>query len=313
MSGTTRVAEQGEATETINVFWHDRLSEISLRGGVEEVNETIIMSVDRQESLAQSDFDNAVRVTETGQQGHYTLLREHIEAWHNIWDRGRVEVEGNILLSKVTRFAQYYLLSSLPPLMAAQPPQHSEYFYGMGRTSLAKGSDSRDFQGHVLWDSEMYVMPAVLLFHPDLVKRMMRYRASKAEQARENAEGMGAVGYKYPWASASSGREVSHELNECGVSCLEKRYHNTGAVSWAMRQYYSATRDRDFIINPDYNSCDMTREIARFFASRAVYNPTVGRYDLNGNQKSFHYRIVSYLNTIHSYGLVMDYSVNSKL
>ena len=33
--------------------------------------------------------------------------------------------------------------------------------------------------------------------------------------------------------------------------------------------------------NPDYNGCDMTREIARFFADLAVYNSSIGRYDIN--------------------------------
>ena len=45
--------------------------------------------------------------------------------------------------------------------------------------------------------------------------------------------------------------------------------------------YYSATRDRDYMTNPDYNGCDMTREIARFFADLAVYNSSIGRYDIN--------------------------------
>ena len=47
------------------------------------------------------------------------------------------------------------------------------------------------------------------------------------------------------------------------------------------RMYYSATRDRDYMTNPDYNGCDMTREIARFFADLAVYNSSIGRYDIN--------------------------------
>lgn len=34
--------------------------------------------------------------------------------------------------------------------------------------------------------------------------------------------------------------------------------------------------------NPDYNGCDMTREIARFYASLAKYNSTIARYDING-------------------------------
>ena len=45
--------------------------------------------------------------------------------------------------------------------------------------------------------------------------------------------------------------------------------------------YFSATRDRDYLTNPDYNGCDMTREIARFLVSLAKYNSSIGRYDIN--------------------------------
>ena len=73
-------------------------------------------------------------------------------------------------VSKITRFAQFYLLSSLPALMPKQGAQHDEIFMGVGRGSLAKGDEGRDYRGHIFWDSEVYVLPAVVLFHPTLAK-----------------------------------------------------------------------------------------------------------------------------------------------
>ena len=73
-------------------------------------------------------------------------------------------------ISKITRFAQYYLLSSLPALYPKTGVQHNEIFQGVGRTSLAKGGKEGDYGGHIFWDSEMYVLPAVVLFHPSLAK-----------------------------------------------------------------------------------------------------------------------------------------------
>ena len=40
----------------------------------------------------------------------------------------------------------------------------------------------------MFWDTEMYIFPTFLLFHPDLAKRMLRYRAAMAEEAKSNAQ-----------------------------------------------------------------------------------------------------------------------------
>ena len=85
---------------------------------------------------------------------------------------------------------------------------------------------------------------------------------------------------RFPWESAFSGNEVTPP-DTCD-GCRDRQIHVSAAVSWAIRQYYSATRDRDIHTNPDYNSCDMTREIAKFYAERAVYNDSEARYDLRG-------------------------------
>jgi len=79
-------------------------------------------------------------------------------------------------LMKAIWFAQYYLLSSLPSHYPAYPPPYQEPFYGLGRTGLAKGKLGQDYQGHVMWDNEFYLLPAVLPFHPNLAKAMLRYR-----------------------------------------------------------------------------------------------------------------------------------------
>jgi len=62
--------------------------------------------------------------------------------------------------------------------------------------------------------------------------------------------------------------------------CDNRKLHVSAAVSWGIRQYYSATRDRDYLINADYVGCDITREVARFFADQSVYDPETGRYNI---------------------------------
>ena len=111
------------------------------------------------------------------------------------------------------------------------------------------------------------------------IQVMLRYRASVADAAARHAEAMGAKGFRFPWESATSGEDVTPP-NTC-TACSKQQLHVTAGVAWGIRQYYSATRDHDYLTNPDYRACDMSKEIARFWASVSVYNTSKARYDIN--------------------------------
>lgn len=276
VSGT--VTSEG-VQKRVHIFWMEVISQMAIRGvgGVPPM--TLIMAVDWNEGDARSEFQQAVGIVNT--QGTDILLREHKATWDRVWNEGRVEVVGNQYVSKIANFAQYYLLSSMPALFPAQGLQHDQIYHGVGRSSLGKGALGQDYQGHIMWDNEMYILPAMLLFHPLTVRRVLAYRTGTAAKAEENAKKYQGVGYHYPFQSAFTGDETSPDVENC-PECAWRKLHTTGAVAWAFRQYYSATRDVDFRNNPLYSGCDVTREIARFFANRAEYNPEHGRYDLKG-------------------------------
>lgn len=58
--GTTKEAEDGAAVQPVYIFFQERLKDISLRGSTTEHNETVIMSIDKIESSARADFDEAL-------------------------------------------------------------------------------------------------------------------------------------------------------------------------------------------------------------------------------------------------------------
>lgn len=277
--GTTISSEEGTSQRDVFAYFTDRALSLTLRDRDEETA-TMLMSVDTRDSSAKSDFDRARNmIGHSG--GTARLFDEHKKAWLDTWNKGQVEVHGDLQLSKITWFAQYYLLSSLPPLFADQKPPLDEVYYGISRNSLGKGGEAGEYNGHIFWDNEMYIMPAVTLLHPDHAKAMLRFRAKYTNQARDYAGETGGKGYRYPWEMAFSGQDVTPD--KC-VACKENALHVTAAVGWSIRQYYSATRDADFLTNSDYNACDMTKEIARFWADKCVYNTTKARYDLNGKK-----------------------------
>ncbi len=278
--GRTVSAEKGEDVQPVFVFFHNTVESLSLRGSTREINETMLMAVDIFEASAKSDFDSARSLLSNwNHPGNWELLEANNEAWEKTWDQGLVRLSGNLPLQKTAIFSMYYLLSSMPPMFASQPPQYNQVFYGPTRTGLGRGGKGKDYQGHMFWDTEVYMFPAVLFFYPEMAKRLLRYRSAKSQEAKEYADEIGAEGYRFPWESALSGFDVTPD--GC-PACKERAIHVSGAVAWAIRQYYTATRDRDYMTNPDYNGCDMTREIAKFYASLAKYNSSKGRYDIDG-------------------------------
>ena len=105
-----------------------------------------------------------------------------------------------------------------------------------------------------------------------------------AKSAAANAKKYNGVGYHYPWESGTSGQDVTPD--SCPSSkpnCHSNRLYVTAGVSYAIRMYYSLTRDRDYMVNTIYSGCDVSREVAKFLAGQAIYKPEHGRYDMNGN------------------------------
>ena len=112
-------------------------------------------------------------------------------------------------------------------------------------------------------------------------------RSATAPQAELNAGLYGGVGYHYPWESGTSGAEVTPEACPAeNPRCHWNRLFVTAGVSYAIRLYYSMTRDYDYMINTLYDGCVVSMNIAKFLANQAVYNPEQGRYDINGMHRS---------------------------
>ncbi|ELU02128.1 hypothetical protein CAPTEDRAFT_222476 [Capitella teleta] len=264
-------------SDEVSIFWSDPVTQYAIRGTQKEYRDTMVMSIDRHEGNARSEFDEAMLIINTKGADH--LLKMHKDAWDATWDEGRVEIMGNQQINKISNFAQYYLLSAMPAMDPKTGDQNDHIHTGTSRTGLAWGGANDLHGGHVMWDSEIYILPAVLLFHPVTVREVLRFRTGTADAAKITAERYGAEGYHYAWESALTGMDVSPNSDICPV-CSWRKYHVTGAVAWAIRQYYSATMDDEYSKSLLYDGCDISREIARFFADRAVYDPSAGRYNL---------------------------------
>ena len=179
--------------------------------------------------------------------GPVQLQQEHAAAWQRLW-RSRVDVLGDPALAQVVHASEFYLLSSFDRRVrwSASPA----------------GLSSGGYNGHVFWDSETWMYPALLAGHPDLAAAVDAYRQRLLPAARKYAAAGGYRGARFPWESARSGGEESPPP----WSAFEQ--HISADVALAQWQYYLATGNRRWLGHRAY---PLLSAVADFWASRAVH------------------------------------------
>ena len=192
-------------------------------------------------------------------RGYRALFAEHVAAWHRLWETD-VVVEGDAELQRVVHAMLFYLLSSIRE--------------GTGESIAPMGLSSAGYYGHVFWDADTWMFPALLLLHPDIARSMVTFRSRALPAARRNARANGYRGAMYPWESDELGEETTPKF--AWQNALSE-IHVTGDVALAQWQYYLATRDSAWLARSGY---PVIRETADFWVSRASLDTVAGRYDI---------------------------------
>ena len=156
------------------------------------------------------------------------LYPSHAKAWLNTWERGRVDVEGDLTLARAIYGSYYAILSSLPlvedqmwPFIGLSPGglpwgahevckfclRYEPFrlcFSGNFHCTLLLFSQD-DYMGHVFWDQDLWMYPGILMLHADLGRILIGTRTRTMAAAAQNAKNYGYEGMKFPWESAFSG------------------------------------------------------------------------------------------------------------
>lgn len=191
-------------------------------------------------------------------EGRDRLLRRHNEAWAEIW-KGDVEVTGNPGITRDIRFALYHLYSFARS-------ETSNSLSPMGLSGLG-------YNGHVFWDTELWMYPPLLMLQPEMAKSLLEYRYERLGAAKENAFSHGYKGAMFPWESSANGSEDTPVWALTGPF----QHHITGCVGWAFWKYYEVTGDKEWLRTRGW---PVLKEVASFWASRVERNGP-GRYDIN--------------------------------
>jgi trehalose/maltose hydrolase-like predicted phosphorylase len=151
-----------------------------------------------------------------------------------------VEIDGPVEDQQFVRSALFYLRGAIHPKG------------GMSISPMGLSSDI--YFGHVFWDADIWVFPALALIDPEKAKAIPAYRLEKLGRASSSyiqwrMQGMpgpngnaGPVistlkgefvrGAKFPWESSISGAETVP-----GQSRFQD--HITGSVAWSVKQAFS--------------------------------------------------------------------------
>ena len=190
-------------------------------------------------------------------EGRDRLLRFHKNAWDELW-KSDIRVEGDPQAQQDIHSMLYHLYSFSREGTALSPSP-------MGLSGLG-------YNGHVFWDTELWMYPALLVLQPGLAKSMVEYRYQRLEAAKRNAFSKGYKGAMFPWESAETGVEETPVWALSGPF----EHHITGCVAIAAWNYYAVTQDKDWLREKGWPILSAT---ADFWASRVERNGP-GQYDI---------------------------------
>ncbi len=197
------------------------------------------------------------RLAQIDAVGFDALLAQHRSTWAHRWEDAGVVIEGDPEMELAARFAVFHLLSAAGDT---------------GETAVgARGLTGRGYAGHVFWDADVFVLPALAALRPAAARAMLEYRIRRLPAARIAASAQGLAGARFPWESAGDGRDVTPRTargkhNErIAITTGAHEEHIAADVAWAAAQYAAWTGDASFLVGAGR---DLLVDTARYWASR---------------------------------------------
>jgi trehalose/maltose hydrolase-like predicted phosphorylase len=159
------------------------------------------------------------------------IAKRSADAWSKRW-KTDIEIDGPFEDQQAVRSFLFYLRSAISP---------------QGKMSISPMGLSNDiYGGHVFWDADIWVLPALAFIDPDTASSIPKYRLDRLDSAAANYSSWVSAGrptanpshkvpgsfvyqdlaIKYPWESSVTGKETT-----AGPSQFED--HITGSVAFS--------------------------------------------------------------------------------
>ncbi len=183
-------------------------------------------------------------------EGKERLINFHNKAWDSLWTSDIV-IDGDAQSQQDVHSMLYHLYSFSRE--------------GTGYSLSPMGLSGLGYNGHVFWDADLWMFPALLVMHPELAKNMVEYRYERLDEAKRNAFSHGYKGAMFPWESAETGVEETPVWALSGPF----EHHITADVALAAWNYYCVTQDTTWLREKGWPILSST---ADFWTSRVERN-----------------------------------------
>ena len=192
-------------------------------------------------------------------RGFDAMLQAQRAAWAKLWQPD-IRIDGDPKAQLAVHSDLYYLIANMPP----------DTEWGVGACAL-----TTDYAGHVFWDSDTWIFPALLLLYPQRARSIVMFRDRTLPAAQKRAQAARFAGAKYPWeADPENGSEqilfAAHRLSVGEI-------HVNADIAIAQWQYWLATHDLAWLRDKGW---PVIRDIADFWVSRASYDKAKRRYEI---------------------------------
>jgi len=186
------------------------------------------------------------------------VINRHKELWAELW-KGDIEIEGDMESQQDIRLALYHLYS---------------FARDDSNLSIAPmGLSSQGYNGHVFWDTELWMFPPLLVFNQKIAKSLLNYRFDRLKMAMKKAQNYGYAGAMYPWESDDTGEEATPTWALTGTF----EHHITADIGIAFWNYYQITKDEVWLQKIGF---PVLKKVADFWVSRSVKNDD-GSFSIN--------------------------------
>jgi trehalose/maltose hydrolase-like predicted phosphorylase len=187
------------------------------------------------------------------------LLAQHKAQWNKLW-QGDIVIEGDLQSQQDVRLALYHL-----------------YAFGRGDSNLSIApmglSLQTPYNGHIFWDTELWMFPPLLMLNQDIASSLVNYRSDRLEPAKKRAINYGYKGAMFPWESDDTGEEATPPFALTGPF----EHHITADIGIAFWNYYRVTKDKKWLTEKGY---PLMKEVADFWVSRVILNNN-GSYSID--------------------------------
>ncbi|HEX4372453.1 MAG TPA: glycoside hydrolase family 65 protein, partial [Puia sp.] len=105
-------------------------------------------------------------------EGRDRLIMFHNKAWDDLW-KSDITIDGDAQSQQDVHSMMYHL-----------------YSFARAGTTLSlspMGISGLGYNGHVFWDADLWMFPALLVLHPEIAKSLIDYRYERLDAAKRNA------------------------------------------------------------------------------------------------------------------------------